>query len=455
MLVYYTRTNDVYVRETSEMTKRTIHVVLLAALLTGCSTLQNVPQASAPSSAAAAVTSEPRVAAAVTVAPQPASPSTSAEGARSSPPPTPTPAPVASDAPTTSAPQAAPSSEHTITISSPTADALITSPVVVVGDANFWLWEGTLSGAIKDASGTVLGIAPLQVQSPGAPQGGPFNGQIEFDAPLAEQTGTLEVREESAKDGTIVVRQAVPVRLAAAQDGGVQLDAPSFAQDVTLPLHVALRVRPPRTGLVARLVYSNGVVLEQPVTVVTGNDGVGYGVLNLQWNTESAPPTTEPGAATLQIVDTDGAVQTEAALNMLPPSATQPVRVAWRVGDEIVEFEQRVPQTQAIGTAALNALLDGPAAGNAAGAETALPSVQEIVTFAGRDETWGYRVRLLDLVIENGVATANFGQELRAYGGDPARASAIREQIERTLLQFSSVQRVVIQIDGDANALQP
>jgi spore germination protein GerM len=129
--------------------------------------------------------------------------------------------------------------------------------------------------------------------------------------------------------------------------------------------------------------------------------------------------------------------------------------VAWRAGNEIVEFEQRVPQTQAIGAAALNELLNGPVDGNAAGAQTALPSVQEIIAFAGRDETWGYRVQLLNLVIENGVATADFSQELRAYGGDPARAGAIREQIERTLLQFPSVQRVVILIDGDANAWQP
>jgi len=453
MLVYYTRTNYAHVRETSEMIKRTIHVVLLAVLLGGCSTTQNAPQAAAPSSATVSATPEPRVAAAVAVAPEPASPSTSVEPAPSSPPPTP--APSASDVPATSATQAAPSGEHTLAISGPTADALITSPVPVTGDASFWPFEGTLSGVIKDASGTVLGIAPLPIQSPGAPQGGPFSGQIPFDAPLAEQTGTLEVREESAKDGTIVVRQSLPVRLAARQAGGVQLDAPSFAQDVTLPLHVALRVSPPRTDLVARLRYSNGVVLEQSIPVVVGSDGVGYGVLNLQWNTESAPPTTEPGAATLQIVQADGAVQTEATVNVLPPSATQPVQVAWRAGDQIIEFTQRVPQTQAIGAAALNALLDGPAAGNLAGAQTALPSVEEIVTFAGRDETWGYRVRLLDLVIENGVATANFGQELLAYGGDAARAQQIREQIERTLLQFPSVQRVVILVDGDANALQP
>lgn len=435
------------------MTKRTIRSMLLAALLAGCSTTPTAQQAAAPSSPSVAATSTPRVAETVVVASEPALPSTGTQPAPSSP--QPTPAPSASATPASSATQAAAGSEHTITISAPSADATITSPVAVTGNTDVWPFEATLSGVIKDANGTVLGIAPLQVESPGAPQGGPFNGQIEFDAPLAEQTGTLEVREESAKDGTVVVRQTVPVRLAAGQTGGVQLDAPSFAQDVTLPLHVALRVKPAQTDLVARLVYANGVVLEQPVTVVAGGDGIGYGMLNLQWNTESVPPTTEPGAATLQIAQPDGAVLTEATVNMLADSATQPVRVAWRAGDEIVEFEQRVPQTQAIGAAALNELLNGPAAGNAAGAETALPSVQEIVTFAGRDETWDYRVRLLDLVIENGVATANFGQELRAYGGDPARAGAIREQIERTLLQFPSVQRVVILVDGDASALQP
>jgi len=352
------------------------------------------------------------------------------------------------------------SAERTIMINVPAAGATITSPVVVGGDANFWPFEGTLTGVVKDAGGVVLGTASLPVRSPGAPEGGPWEAQITFDAPSETGAGTLDVYAASAKDGSIMAIQTLPVHFGTTQptepqpSSPVQLDAPQFAQDVTLPLHVALRVSPPQQ-VAARLVYSNGAVLEQPVAVVTGSDGVGYGVLNLQWTTERPPPPVEPGAATLYIVQADGTVLKESTVNVLPDDATPPVRVAWRAGDEIIEQQQQVPPTQGIGAAALRELLRGPVTGNAAGASTALPSTEEIVTWNGRDASWGYRVQLLDLAIEDGVATANFSKELRAYGDDAARAQQIHEQIERTLQQFPSVERVVIKIDGDSSALQP
>jgi spore germination protein GerM len=59
----------------------------------------------------------------------------------------------------------------------------------------------------------------------------------------------------------------------------------------------------------------------------------------------------------------------------------------------------------------------------------------------------------LKLTITNGVARANFSPELRAYGGGAARVTAIRKQIETTLLQFSSVKQVVIAIDGQTDGV--
>jgi spore germination protein GerM len=109
-----------------------------------------------------------------------------------------------------------------------------------------------------------------------------------------------------------------------------------------------------------------------------------------------------------------------------------------------------------VASAALRELLNGPAEGNAAGAQTALPTLAEIVTYGGRGPDWGYEVRLIKLTIADGVATANFSKELRAYGGGATRVGMIREQIERTLRQFSSVSSVVIQIEGQsAGELQP
>jgi hypothetical protein len=431
-------------------------VLLPTLLLVGCS-LSPRQQASMPASDSAPANTV-RAAEAITVAIQPtasasASPTPSTAASSASP----SAEVTATEIRTPASAQPAPSDEHTITIDAPAAGATITSPVVVGGDASFWPFEGMLTGVIKDANGVVLGTAPLPVQSPGTPAGGPWEAQITFDAPAGTTEGTLDVYAASPKDGAIVAIETLPVRFGTTQPAEtqppspVQLDAPQPVQDVTLPVHVALRVSPSQQ-VAARLVYSNGAVLEAPVPVVTGSDGVGYGVLNLQWSTEGPPPTTVPGAATLEIVNADGSVLTQSTVNVLPNDATQSVRVAWRAGNEIIEQQQQVPPTQAIGAAALNELLNGPVPRNLVGAGTALPSTEEIVTWSGRDATWGYRVQLLGLAIEDGVATVNFSKELRAYGGGAARAQQIREQIERTLQQFPSVERVVVEIDGDSSA---
>ena len=442
-----------------------IYMLVMLALLVSCGGAPDGQQTASPQPTTVEADTTRETPAAASPAPEesPSPSPTATEESTQSPQATPdaTEAPAASPQTTTeptetiepSETETAGAEDRTITITAPEGGTAITSPVTVNGEANYWPFEANLTGQVKDAAGNILGVAPLTVQSPGPPDGGPFEGQIEFDAPLTEQDGTIEVFEASAKDGTIVAIATVPVRLPASDEAGLQLDAPTFGQDVTLPLHIALRTRPAGDQLTARLVYSNDTVLEADIPIVEGSDGIGYGVLNLQWNTESAPPPTEPGAATLQIVGADGAVRKEVTVNVLPDDATQLVDVAWVAGEEIIEFQQRVPRTEAIGTAALNELLNGPPTGNLAGAETALPTVEEIVTFPGREADWGYRVRLLGLTIEDGVATANFSPELRAYGGGSARVQLIRQQIEQTLTQFPTVERVEIQIDGESEGV--
>jgi spore germination protein GerM len=56
-------------------------------------------------------------------------------------------------------------------------------------------------------------------------------------------------------------------------------------------------------------------------------------------------------------------------------------------------------------------------------------------------------------VIQNGVATADFSRELRAYGGGSARVQAIRAQITQTLLQFPQVRDVRLTIEGQAEGV--
>lgn len=382
-------------------------------------------------------------------------------------PPVPTLVPVASPSPTNvpptptiAAPTATPaitSAEHTITISEPAANAVIGSPVTVKGSTNFWPFEATLTGQIKDQAGNVLGIGPVMVSAPDIGQGGPFEAQLSFTPPAQQQAGTLELFEASAKDGSIVVIQTIPVQFGGASaTDDVQIDAPTEGVAVTLPLHVAVRVRDPRDTLVARLTYADGVSFEQPLEIVAGSDGQGYAVANMAWNTEGGPLTTATGTATFEIARVNGNYRKRVTVRVLPENETRLVDVAWidESGNPLV-MKQAIGPGPQIASAALRELLNGPANGNLAGAITALPTYKEIVQYKGRTPDWGYEVRLIKLTIENGVATANFSKELRAYGGGSARVQQIRQQIEQTLKQFPSVQQVVIQIEGDPNALQP
>jgi hypothetical protein len=140
------------------------------------------------------------------------------------------------------------------------------------------------------------------------------------------------------------------------------------------------------------------------------------------------------------------------------PSETQApdemeVALYWAVGETVQPEYRRIPRTQAVGTAALELLLEGP---QQPGLSTSIPTPEEVQSYPGRQPDWGDRVRLLDLTIEDGVATANFSQEMRAYGGGSARVDMIRKQITQTLLQFPTVQEVRIAVEGEVEtALQP
>jgi spore germination protein GerM len=87
---------------------------------------------------------------------------------------------------------------------------------------------------------------------------------------------------------------------------------------------------------------------------------------------------------------------------------------------------------------------------------TSIPTPQEVQTYSGRRPDWGDRVRLLSLSIIDGIAIADFSQEMQAYGGGSARVDMIRRQISHTLLQFPGVEHVRIAVEGNIEtALQP
>ena len=306
------------------------------------------------------------------------------------------------------------------------------------------------------SNGETLAVGPAMVEG-GYPTGtddggGPFQGTLSFAAPTTRQPATLEVFEESMKDGSIVTSVRVPVVLLPASAGVVDpitLDSP-IAEIGTMPLHIAFRGARGNEQLTARIRFAG---FADPVAEASTTATNGFGVINLGFTSESAPPATD-GPATLQILHADGTLAAEKRLRILGPNEVQYIKVGWFAGsDEIVLAQQAVGKTPRLAQAAIEELVQGPWEGNAAGFTTMLPTVEEIVNYPGRDASWGYRVRLIKVTITNGVATVNFGPELRAYGTSVVRAQQIRQQVEQTLRQFSSVKEVVIQINGDAGAL--
>ncbi len=254
------------------------------------------------------------------------------------------------------------------------------------------------------------------------------------------------------------------VQALANMDGekGVSIEVPSPDERVTLPLHILARGVPANQQVIAHLRWQDGTVLTNTVVTLAGEDGRGLLIANLDWLNEGRPPMPPTQPATLEINTKEGTVIAQLSLTVLgnDDPDTQLLDLYWLLGggpdQRLVAVQRRVLATRAIGTAALEELLWGPEPPNLAGFTTALPSPYEVLGYSGRGADWGSRVRLLSLVIENGVASANFSQEMRAYGGGSARVQGIREQITRTLKQFPTVNDVRIGVEGQFDGvLQP
>ncbi len=108
--------------------------------------------------------------------------------------------------------------------------------------------------------------------------------------------------------------------------------------------------------------------------------------------------------------------------------------------DAVFPARREIPETEAVGRAALEELLRGP---------TAEEEMQGYFTSIPEGTT------LIDLEIANGVATANFSEEMDTAAGS-CTVIAIRAQIEQTLMQFATVENVVIAVEGETEGvLQP
>jgi len=110
--------------------------------------------------------------------------------------------------------------------------------------------------------------------------------------------------------------------------------------------------------------------------------------------------------------------------------------------DRVFPFERNVSKTQTIGKAALEELIKGPT---------------KIEQQLGYFSSINIDSKIKSLIIDKeGIARVDFSGNIEESVGGSCRVSAIRSQITKTLLQFSSVKKVVISVDGEVEqALQP
>lgn len=134
---------------------------------------------------------------------------------------------------------------------------------------------------------------------------------------------------------------------------------------------------------------------------------------------------------------------------LVEPSLTTGVKVFFNNNNldpeisctKVFPVERQIEKTQGVAASALNELLKGPLA-------------------AEKDQGYYSNINqgvfLRKLVIENGVAKADFDAYLNEGVAGSCRVGAIRSQIEETLKQFPTVKSVVISIEGNSeDILQP
>jgi len=158
------------------------------------------------------------------------------------------------------------------------------------------------------------------------------------------------------------------------------------------------------------------------------------------------PPTTAPSIDAPSPEPTPGGTASPTPDGSAEPSPTAPVetttiRAYFFLGSfthdgGLVPVLREIPKTQAVGAAAMNALLAGPNEAEM----TARPAMSTAVPEG---------TRFLGLSIEDGVATVDLSREFESGGGSASVIGRLA-QVVYTLTQFPTVDTVTFKLDGQA-----
>lgn len=151
---------------------------------------------------------------------------------------------------------------------------------------------------------------------------------------------------------------------------------------------------------------------------------------------EPAGTDAEPdaGAGDIPSIPADAQDGSDPAAAPNAPT-TLTVRLAWvEAGENALSVERSVPYTQAVATAAMNALLAGP-------------TPQEQATWPAISTAIPAGTKLLGLSVADGVAKVDLSKEFES-GGGTFGVTARLAQVVYTLTQFPTIQAVEFYIEG-------
>ncbi len=131
--------------------------------------------------------------------------------------------PQASSPQATSTPQA---QEPNIIVFLPKVNDVIGLPLVIDGEAR--VFESNFNYRLKDSDGTILIENSAMANAPDAGQYGPFQVSVNYPASKGT-TGSLEVFDYSAKDGSEIDKVIIPVRFGAVESQMIKVFFGSMA----------------------------------------------------------------------------------------------------------------------------------------------------------------------------------------------------------------------------------
>ncbi|KKT22937.1 MAG: hypothetical protein UW08_C0002G0066 [Parcubacteria group bacterium GW2011_GWB1_43_8b] len=215
-------------------------------------------------------------------------------------------------------------------------------------------------------------------------------------------------------------------------------------EEVSGTISLSGKARVFESQLNARLIINNQKILEENITANAPDMGL-FGDFSKEITIPQSA-NQDNLAAALEVFDYSAKDGSEIDKVVIPvfikKSETTIIKVFFGNSKMDPAVERVIYKTQTVARKSLEELIKGP---------TDKETGESYFTSLNKEG-----IIIQSLVVEDGIAKADFNSELEKAVGGSCRVAAIRTQITETLKQFQTVKSVVISIDGRTeDILQP